>query len=572
MVHRLARNSVGALVLSASLSSIVWMGSLTAGPSATEAAKPQPASDNSPALCGSLDTPETGIQGDVSLADQQSGRAEQGYNCGLAVIGYNDLGGAGAGDLTWAGDCAYVKSAGGIKVIDVSDPTAPTVVQTLPITVSSENIHSVTTRKRSLLVAAAVGPNGNGRAPVPVYVWDVRDCTHPSLIGTITFPGAQVHNIELTPDATKIYGSLPLQVADIGNLADPTQWTVVDFQCELAAQAKPGFTGFLLVPFAVDRPQCANQLAHEFEFNKRGTRMYIGGQIDDALGESRDPLHRDWDTEHEFRVVDLTVWPPQIISSIPSRAGGHAIRRAKIKGRNFVLHSNENVNPDVTTANGCTSTELLPTGGVAQAFLTDVSDDWAPRTVSELKLAINDQKNCAAQLSSRVKSTIHYNTVDDPDDTTFAMLPMGNGGLRVFDIRNPEAPVEVAYFNPGQFRLPNGSAALDRTSWHPHYVVGSPCEEDDQHGDRCKKEQRACKIGRDCSTGHIWLTSSVGGFWVLEIEPQVRKALGLPHHFKSAEYPHGRPARAIAISTSNNTTAWEATRKLAETDESNHHH
>ena len=29
-------------------------------------------------------------------------------------------------------------------------------------------------------------------------------------------------------------------------------------------------------------------------------------------------------------------------------------------------------------------------------------------------------------------------------------------------------------------------------------------------------------------TGHLWLTTRTGGFWVLELEPQVRHALGLP--------------------------------------------
>src|SRR5262245_47886276 len=236
----------------------------------TPAAAQVPDEARSPSLCGSADTPETGIQGDVPLADQQSGRAERGYNCGLAVIGHNDLGGLAGGDLTWSDHCAYVKATGGIKVLDVSDPTAPAVVGTLPLTVASENIHAVKTPDRALLVAAGVGQ------PVPVYVWDIHECTQPALLGTTTFPGlspgnpavqTQVHNIELTPDATKIYGSLPLQVADISNLADPATWTVQNFQCEVAAQAPLGFSGILFntIKFALDFPECANLLAHEFE-------------------------------------------------------------------------------------------------------------------------------------------------------------------------------------------------------------------------------------------------------------------------------------------------------------------
>jgi hypothetical protein len=323
-------------------------------------------------------------------------------------------------------------------------------------------------------------------------VWNVRDCRHPRKVGTVDFPGATVHNIELTPDGTQIYGSLPLQVADITNLADPSTWTVRDFQCELAAQAKPGFTGILFVPFALDRPQCANQLAHEFEFNPAVTRMYIGGQLPGTLATQVDPQHRQWDSEQELRVVDISVWPPKVISTIPG--AGHGVRRARIGGRPFLLHSNENVNPDNSTANGCHADAELPVAGAAQAFLTDISEERAPRTVAELELAINSPEHCADQQASGVKSTIHWNDVDDPDHTTFVMLPMGNAGLRVFDVRNPERPTEVAYFNPGQIRRPDGSVVLDRAANHTRY--------------------------RD---GYIWLTTRAGGFYVLKLEPQLRQ-------------------------------------------------
>jgi hypothetical protein len=484
--------------------------------------------DRSPARCGREDTPETGIQGDVPLADQQSGRAAQGYNCGLALVGHDDLGGQGGGDMAWSGDCAYVRSGAGIKVVDVSDPAAPVVVETLPITISSENIHAVTTRHRALLVAAGIGPNGNGRAPVPVTVWDVRDCTDPRQLGTVDFPGANVHNIELTPDATRIYGSLPLQVADITDLGDPSTWTVRDFQCEVAAQAEPGFTGILFVPFALDRPQCAHQLAHEFEFNPAGTRTYIGGQISGEFATQQDPQHRPWHTEQELRVVDISVWPPTVVSTVPG--AGHGIRRATIRGRDFLLHSNENVNPDVSTANGCIPDTALPVAGAAQAFLTDISDERAPRTVSELELAINDPAHCADQQASGVKSTVHWNDVDDPDRTRFAMLPMGNAGLRIFDVRRPEAPTEVAYFNPGQLRLANGSAVLDRAANHTRYVTRSVrCGGRGGHG--AEAEASAGTGGRRrCQASYIWLTTRAGGFWVLEIEPQVRRVLDLPQH------------------------------------------
>ena len=61
--------------------------------------------------CGRKDLPETGIQGDVPMADQMSGRAEQGYNCGLALVGHTtsapgDASATGNANMAWAHDCA----------------------------------------------------------------------------------------------------------------------------------------------------------------------------------------------------------------------------------------------------------------------------------------------------------------------------------------------------------------------------------------------------------------------------------------------------------------------------------
>src|SRR3977135_3370834 len=80
-----------------------------------------------PALCGRLDLPETGLQGDQPRVDQLSGPAERGDNCGVSLVGYNDLGNrAGNANMAWSGNCAYVAGAGsGIAVVDVSNPRPP---------------------------------------------------------------------------------------------------------------------------------------------------------------------------------------------------------------------------------------------------------------------------------------------------------------------------------------------------------------------------------------------------------------------------------------------------------------
>ena len=45
-------------------------------------------------------------------------------------------------------------------------------------------------------------------------------------------------------------------------------------------------------------------------------------------------------------------------------------------------------------------------------------------------------------------------------------------------------------------------------------------------------------------TGHLWLTTASGGFWVLELEPQLRAALGLPA--RPTLHPQGASVRPPA--------------------------
>jgi hypothetical protein len=510
------------------------------------------ASDRSPALCGTNDTAETGIQGDVPRADQLSGRAQQGYNCGLAVVGQDTLSGQAASDLAWSGHCAFVQlSGGGVSVVDVSDPTNPETTVTLATGGQAENVYAVTTADRALLVAARA-PTGSaspgtvfgGTSPVPVDVYDVKtDCAHPVKLGTVEFPG-NVHNIEMDPSGTHVYASMPLQQADITDLTAPSTWTVRNFQCDIGAQVEPP-----LYPRAgaVDLSQAPcdawpkgvvagpSQISHEFEFNGSGTRMYIGDQ-------------NPYPFEQALHLVDMTVWPPKVVSTlshIDGSTGGHAIRRLKIGGHPYLLNSNETAvigvaastptgilqkrgvpgvaniaNPGGIGANGCVPEHANPYLGTAQAWLTDIGDERAPKTVSQLTLAINDPANCGAQAQSGVNSTVHYEGVDNPNHTRFVMLPMKNAGLRVFDVSDPHAPTEVAYFNAGQYRSSDGTTVLDRARMHTYY---------------------------DASTGHIWLTTETGGFWVLELEPQVRHELSLPA--LPALYPTGRAAKPGALAS-----------------------
>src|SRR5215831_1832450 len=168
----------------------------------------------SPALCGSDDTREPGIQGDVPAGQTAN------YNCGLKLVGQP----ARVGNVQGTGKCAYVRSGGNVFVVDVSDPAKPVEVGTVPVKSGSETMRVVVTDKRAVLVSGS-------------SVYDIADCLHPVLAGEIAWPplslpGVPVrllpHDIRINHAGTKVYASFGLWEADISNLHDPKTWSVTD--------------------------------------------------------------------------------------------------------------------------------------------------------------------------------------------------------------------------------------------------------------------------------------------------------------------------------------------------------
>jgi hypothetical protein len=481
------------------------------------------------ARCGRADLPETGIQGDVPKADQESGRAEQGYNCGLALVGHTTLDAGGRdgssnGNMAWAGHCAYVAGPGalfgppspapgdGVAVVDVADPTKPRHVATLRSpgsTAAMETIHAVVTKDRAILVVGQYGNAIGSNKPMDVY--DVRDCAHPRLLETFRWP-ENIHNLTISGNGRYVFATQPLQVADLSPLFDADPKTGVTYVGDLE-KATPGPPVAIgpsadlddALPEQVRDATRSNYLSHEAWPTFDGTRLYVGGQLPQF---------------EQFTIMDIDDWlrhagPPKVLSQRQGR--GHSVRTATIGGRTFVLHSEESV---FGAAVGCAPESLNPIAGAAQPWLTDVSDPVHPHQVSQFGLAINDPANCPAQLASGVQASVHYHDVDDPARTTFVLASMWNAGLRIFDVRNPAHPVEVAYFNPADVQAGSG-VTLDHAWSHIRWVP---------------------------ETGQVWLSTAAGGFWVLELEPQVRQQLGLGT--RAVRSPKGRPGtRGLTLLT-----------------------
>ena len=483
-------------------------------------------------LCGLNDLPEEGIQGDVSKADQDSRRAEKGYNCGLALVGHATLdhGGrpaTGNANMAWAGNCAYVAGPGGgiapqmytppapangVAVVDVHDPAHPKHVATLHgpdnpgANAVSETINAVTTASgRSILVVGQYGNDIVVNPPgKPMDVYDVSnpDCSKYKHMGTYYWP-ANIHNLTISKDGNYVFATIPLQAADISGLwaTPPTPVTYVG-NIEKVMDGPPVATGPMAdlddnLPAEVRSQTHPTNSSHEawpspaWPAPDGKYYLYVGGQT----------------PQYEiFSIMDITDWltqrnpdgsskgKPVMISQQSGR--GHSVRTATIGGKPYILHSEESV---FGTAYGCIPETANPFAGPAQPWLTDISDPAQPHTVSQFGLEINDPKNCKEQVDSKANQSVHYHDVDDPTDTTFVMASMWNAGIRVFDVRDPAHPAEVGYFNPADVD-PTATTKLDQAWAHIHYVA---------------------------KTGEIWFATASGGFWVVRIEGQVRQYLGL---------------------------------------------
>jgi hypothetical protein len=105
------------------------------------------------------------------------------------------------------------------------------------------------------------------------------------------------------------------------------------------------------------------------------------------------------------------------------------------------------------------------------ARLYDISDEKSPKLASKMMLEIHDPANCSKVAPDVVGLTTftygsHYCSVDNRDNATALACGYFNSGIRVFDIRDPLRPKEIAYFNPAGTATPVfGSNHVTRAQW-----------------------------------------------------------------------------------------------------------
>jgi hypothetical protein len=474
------------------------------------------------AVCGPGDNPETALQGQVPAAMRAAGF--QGFSCNLQLIGQVKGEGANWQSAEWREGkgatkkvCAYHGTAApdanpgltrtnlGVRVIDITDPTNPTNTAYLTTTSMLDPWESLKINERRQLLGAVNGANGGGGPQIDIY--DVSgDCRHPQLLASTSLS---------KPDGTPIIGHE-------GSWApDGLTYYGADLRYSPAG-AVPGNTGQY---YAVDTTDTTNPQfitswqtgvpganIHGLSVSTDGTRGYMvslgfGGNAAQLL----DPTVAATNGLLIFDLSDIQARKPnpqvKLISQLlwKDGAGAQHTIPVTIGKKPYIIFVDEAGSGGFGTATAYQSACDAGLPPFNMARIIDISDETKPTVVSKLMLETHDPANCNAVLpdvAGLLTFTYgsHYCSVDNRDKATTLACGYFNSGIRVFDIRDPVRPREIAYYNPAGTTTPSPGSNHNRGGG---WVAGGP--------DWC-----AAALHLDADQGTLWTTCQDNGLLSLK--------------------------------------------------------
>jgi hypothetical protein len=463
------------------------------------------------------DVLEDGVSGQIPLLDQIDGKSALGYHRGLAVVGRNPILDRGANfAMAWVGQCAYVTTTSaqqlagalntpyliptnnplnGLAVIDVSNPAQPQLVNILQSPAMLDPHESLQGNDARHIVLAT-SSMGN-----LLDVYDASDCRHPVLKSTLHI-GVGLDNALGTQGIT--YRGHAMCVSPDGTMAYATGTPFNNAAIDLTVLSHP-IVKQLFVP-----------AAHDCDVSPDGNRLYLavyggaafgtGGlllsttSILDTNDHDLPPygtsnfnglmiLDSSQFEKHEanarFTIVSELPWTPESEGENPL-AGSHTARYFRNHGRTFLYSSDE-----WPTIAACPW---------AHGRIIDITNERAPVKIVDITLGVQQIANCASTVPDLANYSAHYGGIDNQSNASLLFTTEYAGGLRVYDIRNPYAPVEIAYE-------------------HPAPILGEPLSIGSQiFGSRGSGwEAVPTYIHYVPKTGDIWMVGFTTGFSVLHL-------------------------------------------------------
>jgi hypothetical protein len=411
------------------------------------------------ATCGPGSRHETVLQGQVPREDQESRRAAQGYACNMELVGHEGT------NATWQmaayEDCAYygrdfpsntalVQSTDvGVVVVDASDPARPTRAGVLDSPAMLDPHESLDANESRGLLGAVAGWDMFGNGPAFFDVYDVKtDCRQPLLTASIPTQIPTGHEGIWAPDGMTYYGSsLLASLLTPIDVTDPSR------------------------PLAITTLETG--LTHGLSISEDGTRAYLAQNDVGNVAPAPNGLE---------------IWD---VSAIQAREPG--AQASRISGVYWEDGSSAQHTIPVTIQGKPYVIEVDEFGSgsfIGAARIIDISDETRPFIVSKLKLEVHMPENQDALAADYPGSSIggpysaHYCGVPQREEPGIVGCSYLHSGLRIFDIRDPYHPREIAYFNPV-----GGTGGTETyASARPHFI----------------KERR-----------EVWFTDQRSGFYIV---------------------------------------------------------
>ena len=436
------------------------------------------------AECGPGSKPEPSIQGRVPKEEVDSGRADDGYWCNLTRVG--QIGQTGGFKVLRYVDengheCAFYDTTllfptnafnlsadpTGVAVLDMSDPSKPVRTTTL-VTPAMQTPHeSVNLSVQRGILAAVMG--NPAFAPGVVDVYDVsKDCRRPELKASAPV-GYLGHESGMAPDGLTFYatsiGTGDVTAVDLTNPSVPVPIWHGSYDSHGMTVSDDGNRGYLAA----------------------GSGLII---LDLSEIQARKP-------NPQVREISRLTWPDMTIPQV-----AHPVT---IKGKPYLVEVDEYSEGD---------DDSLASHGpqVGAARIIDISDETKPRVVSNIRLEVHNREHRAGlenDYGAKFQAqgyAAHYCSVPQRVEPGIFACSMILSGLRVFDIRNPEKPKEIAYHvAPPSHVSETGMTYIDEKS---NYAMSQPA---------FVPERR-----------EIWYSDGTSGFYALRLDekqwPKLRAA------------------------------------------------